>query len=340
MSTELRRGDVEGTGQVTPLGKAREGLSRLRPFIMRRRRLSLVVSLAILWIILGLLTQKFFTARNLENLLLESSEIGILAIGTTAVLITEEIDLSIGSIEGLAAVTVGILVVQDGVPWPLGICAAICLGAAIGVVNGVFTTLIRVPSFIVTLATNGLCAGVALVITSGQTIYNFPTAFQQIGQFRLGNVALPVYIAAGVLIVLWMILGQTTLGLNIYSVGGNANAARLVGISPARVKTIVFVISGAAAGLVGVIASARLNSASATYGSSDLLNAIAAVIIGGTSLTGGVGSVIGTAVGVIFVSTVTNGLDLLNVSPFWQQVAVGAVILIMGVSAVRSRASR
>ncbi len=305
---------------------------------MRKLRgTGLIVPLVILWIVFGLVNSQFATSQNIENLLLAASGIGILAISTTAVLISEEIDLSIASIEGIAAVIAGIVIVNHGWPWPLGIALGLAIGGGVGLLNGLITTLVGVPSFITTLATNGICAGVALLVTAGQTIYNFPSGFQWMGQATVAGVNVSVIIAALVLVVLFVLLRKTRLGMNIYSVGGNARAARLVGISPARVKTAAFVISGVGAAIAGLLATARLNSANGTYGQADLLNAIAAVVIGGTSLSGGEGSVVGTALGVLLVATIQNGLNILNVSPFWQEVAVGGIILVMGVITTTSR---
>lgn len=312
-------------------------LTRLGLSAGRLRGSGLIIPLIVLWIVFASLNGTFFTTQNIQNLLLQASGIGILALGTTAVLIAEEIDLSIASIEGISAILAGILIVNHGLWWPLGLAIALAVGGVVGIINGVITTRIGVPSFITTLATNGLCAGLALVLTSGQTIYNFPQGFQNLGQATVDGIALPVIIAAALLVVLHFMFRRTRLGMNIYSVGGNARAARLVGISPARVKTAAFVISGLGAALAGTLAAARLNAANGTYGQTDLLNAIAAVVIGGTSLSGGEGTVIGTALGVLLVATIQNGLNVLNVSPFWQEVAIGGIILIMGILTTKSR---
>lgn len=314
---------------------------RRRPGVLawlrRLQGTGLILPLVLLWIVLASLNSTFATTRNIENLFLAASGIGILAVSTTAVLIAEEIDLSIASIEGLAAIVAGIVIVNHGVAWPLGVAIGLAVGVGVGILNGLITTRVGVPSFITTLATNGMCAGLALLFTGGQTIYNFPQGFQNLGQATVGGVGVPVIMAAALVLVLYGVLRKTRLGMNIYSVGGNARAARLVGISPARVKTAAFVISGVGAAIAGIIAAARLNAANGTYGQADLLNAIAAVVIGGTSLSGGEGSVIGTALGVLLVATIQNGLNILNVSPFWQEVAIGGIILVMGILTTSSR---
>jgi ribose transport system permease protein len=256
-------------------------------------------------------------------------------VGTTVVIITEEIDLSIGAVEGLSAVVTGILIVENGVPWPIGIVLAIGVGILVGVLNGWVTTSLGVPSFIVTLATLGIVTGVALQATGGQSIFGFPDDFRIIGIAGVGGIRLPVFLTIGLVAVLHFILTRTRLGLAFYSVGGNRKAASLVGINVNRIKVLAFCISGGAAALAGVVQAARLDSANGTFGSGDLLDAIAAVVIGGTRLTGGVGSVLGTALGVLLVATIRNGMNLWNVSPFLQQIVVGGIILIMGIATSR-----
>lgn len=295
----------------------------------------LLVPLAIFWLLLTVTTPVFLTPVNLTNLLLQASIVGLLSVGTTVVIITEEIDLSIGAVEGLAAVVAGILIVSNGVPWPLGALLAITVGVLVGCLNGWVTTSLGVPSFIVTLATLSVVTGVALQATGGQSIFGFPDGFRVIGVADIGGIRLPVFLTAGLVVVLHFILTRTALGLAFYSVGGNRKAASLVGINVNRVKVLAFCISGAAAGLAGVVQAARLDSANGTFGSGDLLDAIAAVVIGGTRLTGGVGSVLGTALGVLLVATIRNGMNLWNVSPFLQQIVVGGIILIMGIATSR-----
>ena len=264
---------------------------------------------------------------NIVNILLQASIIGVLAVGTTVVLITEEIDLSIGAVEGFTAIIVGITVVDGGAPWPIGVLAAFGCGLAVGAVNGFFTTVIGVPSFIATLAMLGIASGLAFKITEGRTLRGFPSAYQQIGQGKVAGIPGPVIVAFGVALVMYLMLRYTRAGMNFYAVGGNREAAALAGIRPRVVKTLALIISGGCAGIAGILVSARLDAANASFGANDLLNAIAAVVIGGTALTGGVGSMIGTVLGVLLIVTIQNGLTLVGVSPFWQTTAVGAIIL-------------
>jgi ribose transport system permease protein len=242
-------------------------------------------------------------------------------------MITGEIDLSIGALEGMGSVVAAIVIINHGVAWPLGIVIATAVGLGTGVISGLITTIFGIPSFIVTLGVMGVVNGLALQITAGQSIYDFPSKYQYLGTGTLFGIRMPVYIAAGVLVVLFLLLKFTPFGWHIYATGGSRTAAQLVGIPTGRVRVAAFAISGACAGFAGVLISARLNAGSAIFGQNDLLDAIAAVVIGGTSLFGGYGSVIGTALGIVLITTVRNSLNLLNVSPFWQTVAIGLIIV-------------
>lgn len=289
------------------------------------------VPLAILWVVLAFASPYFLTPTNLINILLQAAIIGVLAFGLTVAMISEEIDLSVGALEGFTAVVAGIVVVWLGLPWPLGIVAAIGCGLLIGFANGIVTTVIGIPSFITTLGTLGIASGLALSITEGNAIYGFPEGYLIIGRGRLMGIPVSAVIAGLVLLAIWLTLRFTRWGLHFYAVGGSSAAARELGISPRWVKTTALTISGACAGLAGVLVSARLNAANGNFGQFDLLDAIAAVVIGGTALTGGVGSVIGTAFGVLIIVTIRNGLDLLGVSPFWQTAAVGTMIIVAAI---------
>ena len=291
----------------------------------------IVVPLVVLWIVLALTTPRFVSPLNLGNLSVQFAVIGALAIGTTAVIICREIDLSIGAIEGFCAVIAAITAVRLGLPWPCAVLAAILAGAAIGGFNGFMVAAVGVPSFVVTLGTLGIVGGIALVISGGQSIYGFPAAYQWIGQGSLFGVRAPIIFTGLLLIGMHVVLRHTKLGLGFYAVGGNERAAGLVGISIVRTKFIALAISGASAGLAGVLVSARLDAANPTLGALDLLDAIAAVVIGGAALTGGTGSILGTAAGVLLIVTIRNGLNLLGVNPFWQQTAIGSIIIIAAV---------
>jgi ribose/xylose/arabinose/galactoside ABC-type transport system permease subunit len=212
------------------------------------------------------------------------------------------------------------------------VVAAVGVGALVGLVSGLITTLVGVPSFITTLGVLGVANGTALQLTEGQSIYGFPTDYQWLGQGDVGTL-LPasVIFAFALLIVLQFMLSFTRLGLKIYAVGGNRRAADAVGMNAKRVKVTALVISGSAAAFAGVLVSARLDAANPNIGTFDLLDAIAAVVIGGVALSGGVGSVVGTATGVLLIVSIRNGLTLHGVTPFLQTAAVGAIIIVAAI---------
>jgi ribose/xylose/arabinose/galactoside ABC-type transport system permease subunit len=305
---------------------------KIRQFFVKalRTKGSLVgvcVPLFIIWIGLSFASPYFLTPANIKNILLQSSILGVLATGMTIALIAEEIDLSIGAVEGLCAVISAILCIQLGLPWPLAALGAVLCGLIVGILNGWVTTRLGIPSFITTLASLGISSGIALRITEGNSLSGFPEMYTWLGRGSVLAIPAPAMVFAITLFVAWFFLERTRVGLRLYAAGGNQSAAAELGLSPKNLKLLALAISGLCGGISGVLISARLNSANANLGQFDLLDAIAAVVIGGVSLTGGVGSVLGTLFGVLIMVTIRNGLDLLGVSPFWQTAAVGAMIL-------------
>lgn len=287
-----------------------------------------LLPLVVLWIVMTLTSDRFFTFININNILVQFSIIGVLAIGTTFVIISREIDLSIGSIEGFCAVVAGIFAVSLGYPWPIAVAISMAAGGLIGLFNGAMVAIVGVPSFVVTLGSLGIVSGLALSLTGGQSLYGFPSGYQAIGQARIFGLNISVIICVVLVLLLHGLLRGTGIGLNFYAVGGNERAARMAGISVVRTKIIAFILSGTCAGLAGVMVSSRLNAANPTFGTLDLLDAIAAVVIGGAALTGGVGSIIGAAAGALLIVTIRNGLNLHGVNPFIQQTAIGLMIII------------
>jgi ribose transport system permease protein len=299
-----------------------------------------LLPLIVLWIALAFATDRFLTVININNILVQFSVIGVLAVGTAFVIIAREIDLSIGAVEGLAAVVAGLVAVTAALPWPLAVATAIAVGGLIGAFNGSMVVFIGVPSFVVTLGTLGIVNGLSLSLTGGQSLYNFPDGYQALGQARILGVNLSVIICVVLVAILHFVLRGTALGMKFYAVGGSDRAARLAGISVPRTKLIAFILSGACAGLAGVLVSARLNAANPTFGTFDLLDAIAAVVIGGAALTGGVGSILGAAAGALLIVTIRNGLNLLGVNPFIQQSAIGLMIIVAALLDHFSRSRR
>jgi ribose transport system permease protein len=286
------------------------------------------IPLVAIWIGLSFASPYFLTLDNVNNILLNAVPLALIAGGMTLTLIAAEIDLSVGSMAALSSAIFAYCVVYWHLPWPLAVAAALMVGASAGYVNAFFTTAIGMPSFVVTLAMMGIARGAALLVTQGQAIVGLPASFDFIGQGYLGFIPVAVLLAAAVLALLHFILGRTRFGLNIYAVGGNPEAARIAGVDLARTKSSVLVLSAVLASIAGLIIGARLDVGSGSIGADLLLDAIAAVVIGGTSLFGGVGRITGTVLGVLLISSIRNGLVLLNVSDFWQEIAIGVLILL------------
>ena len=296
-----------------------------RPRVLRT--VTALVALGLVWIGFGIATEFFLTKVNLLNIMQQSANIVIVAAGLTVVLIVAEIDLSVGSLEALAGAIAAVLLIKEGVPLPIGIVLAILASVALGIVSGVATAALRIPSFVATLAMLGIAQGAAFVLVGGSPINGFSEGFREIAIGKWGDIHVSVVLAVAVVIGIHLLLYHTRLGTHMFAVGGNAQAAALQGINVNRIKVIVLAISGATAGLGGLILSARLNAGDGRFGSADLLIAVAAVVIGGTSLFGGVGSVIASAIGVLLIVSIQNGLILLGIQDFWQQIVIGLMIL-------------
>ncbi len=308
--------------------QANQGPPKVRSGLIRYRQLwALLAAVLLLWTYLSFASPYFMTVQNLTNIALQSSVVGIMAVGFTILLIGGEIDLAIGSTQALAGTMAALLIIQRELPIWAGVLIVLGMGLIVGNVNGYFSLFTKVPSFIVTLAMLGVLQGLAFVMTSGQTIGGFPEAFKVLGHGKVGVIPLPVIIFFSVTVVVQMVLSHTRYGVELYATGGNREAAELVGISVRRVLMLAFIASSMLCTLAGLVLSARLNAGHGSFGSESLLDAVAAVIIGGTSLNGGAGNTFGTLLGIILISTIKNGLILLGVDPFWQQVAVGALIL-------------
>jgi ribose transport system permease protein len=276
-------------------------------------------------ITLAIASPVFATSSNLLNVALATSVTALLAAGQTFVIILAEIDLSVGAVLGFSAVITAMVLEQHSTA--VGVVVGLLVGAAAGLVNGFLVTKTRMPSFIATLATMSVLGGLTLELSQGNPVGVSDYDFQNIGQAKIAGVPTPVWIMAGVFVVFGVLLARTRYGRYVYATGDNAEAAKLSGISVDRVKILAFMISGVLAALAGFIVTARLSTAEPTAGTGLELEAIAAVIIGGTSLAGGRGDLIGTIVGALILGVIDNGMNLLNVSPFLQSVVKGLVIL-------------
>jgi ribose transport system permease protein len=283
--------------------------------------------LILLCIGFSVVTEGFMTFQNLSIVMQQASINIVLAAGMTFVILAGGIDLSVGSVLAAAAVTALLASNIPGMGW-LGIPAALAVGLMFGVVNGLLIVMLKLPPFIVTLGSLTAVRGIARLIGHDTTIFNPQLSFAFIGNDSLLSIPYLVIIAIAVVIVSWFVLRRTVLGLRIYSVGGNPEAARLSGIKVWRIELFVYSLSGLLAGLGAVMSAARLYAANGLQlGQAYELDAVAAVILGGTSFVGGVGSIIGTLVGALIIAVLANGLVLLGVSDIWQYIIKGLVII-------------
>jgi len=278
----------------------------------------------------------FLTRPNWLNTSSTATEVLLLAVGETFVIVSGGIDLSVGAtlaLSGMAGAWVmSHFFATGGTPAALviaiGFIVAIAVGTAVGAVNGVLVARYDIPAFVVTLGTLGICTGLADLVYNGQEISTIPAGIAQIGNTNLGGwIPVPVLVAAALTIVAGTALARTRFGLFTYAIGDNREAANRVGVKTRRHLVKVYVLSGFLAGVAGVVVMCRLGVASPTSGSSDNLNAIAAAVIGGTSLFGGRGTIAGSVVGTAIISVLLTGLIIVNVPPFWQLVAVGVVLI-------------
>ncbi len=285
-----------------------------------------LAGLVVLCVVLTILTPNFLTFDNLFNVARQISITGIVAVGMTIVIVTSGIDLSVGSVLALAACAAGLLM-SRGLPVPIALAAGCGVGAACGLVNGLLITKLRITPFIATLGMMSVARGAALVITGGIPVDTLPDSVPKIAG-NLGPVPIPVLVMLVVALIGAAILGWTRLGRYAYALGSNEEAVRLSGIAVDWYKIAIYVISGLLAAIAGMVMMARLSSAQPTGGNMMELDAIAAVVIGGASLMGGRGTIFGTIVGVAIIGVLRNGLVLLDVSAFWQQLVIGVVIVL------------
>jgi len=292
-------------------------------------RLESLLVLAVLIAVMSFAAWPYFlTISNALNILLASSTLGLLAIGMTFVISSAGIDLSVGSIMAFAGV-VGCLTVNNlGAPWPVCIVACIVAGVFAGAINGALVTFAAIPPFIATLGMLGVARGVALVLTNGVPVYGLPAPIVYLGQGRPWGVPTPILILIAAAIAAHVVLQHTRFGLYAQIVGDNEGAARAMGVRVERLKGQLYALSGGLAGLAGLVFSARVNAGDPTAGISYELTAVTATIIGGTNLFGGRGSIVGTIIGALIMGVLQNGLNLLAVSSYYQQIAIGSVLVL------------
>lgn len=290
------------------------------------RRYGILIGFIGLIITFSILSERFFTISNMLIVMRQTSIVAFLAVGMSFVILGAGIDLSVGSVLAFSG-AVGAGIMQNGGLF-LGVLAGLSLGTALGVFNGIVITKLKIPAFIATLAMMAIARGGTLVYTGGRPITGLPSSFGFLGRGYLGNIPFPIILMSVIFFLAYILLKLTRFGRYVYATGGNINAARASGIKVDKVVISTFAISGFLSGLTGLVLASRLNSAQPTAGMGYELDAIAAVVLGGTSLFGGEGELWGTLVGAFIMGILNNGLNMLNVSSFYQQVVKGIVILI------------
>jgi ribose transport system permease protein len=288
-----------------------------------------LIGLILLCVVFAVLSPVFLSIRNGLNVVDQVTVLGIIAIGMTAVIVIGGIDLSVGSILALSMMAMGWLSNDKGLPFPLAMLLGVVVGALCGLGNGLLITRAKLPPFIATLAMMTVARGLANIITNGEQIVGYPDWFTALSTERhLGFLSATVALFIVLLLVSWIVLQYRVVGRNLYAIGGSQEVARLAGIHVATLTTAVYVVAGILSGIAAVVFAARLDSSQPSAGLGYELDAIAAVVIGGASLSGGIGGIGGTIVGVLIIGVLHNGLNLVGVSPFIQQIVVGAVIAI------------
>ncbi|PLR83492.1 sugar ABC transporter permease [Bacillus sp. V33-4] len=288
----------------------------------------MLLILIALVVLMSILSPTFFTSGNLLNIVRQMSIIGIVAIGVTMVIITTGIDLSSGSVIALVSVMVATFAQPNSYPLVVAIFIGLGIGLLAGVINGTIIAKGKIAPFIVTLGMMTAARGAALLFSDGRPIGNLSPTFTFIGQGTLLGIPVPIFIFAFVGIISYMLLNHTKFGKYVYAIGGNEQAAIIAGVNVVKYKILIYGYAGLLSSVAGIVLTSRIASGQPTAGTMYELDAIAAAVIGGTSLTGGIGTIGGTIIGALIIGVMNNGLDLLNVSSYWQQILKGAIIVI------------
>lgn len=332
------RSGAAGAASAGSAGSAAAGFSRRAwlPVLLEQGPL---ISLVLLCVVISLLTPSFLSVRNLLNVLDQITVLGIMALGMTAVIIIGGIDLSVGSVLALAMMVMGWLANTAGLPFVVAIPASILVAGLCGLVSGLLNVVMRLPAFIATLAMMSVARGLANIITNGEQIVGYPDWFTALSIDRhFGFLSATVGLFVALMVVGFVILKYRAAGRSLYAIGGSAEVARLAGIKVRATTLAVYTLCGALAGVAAVVLASRLDSSQPSAGTGYELDTIAAVVIGGASLAGGTGTVLGTAVGVLTIGVLRNGLNLIGVSPFVQQIVIGLVIVLaVGADTLRRR---
>jgi len=325
-----------GLMQNTAVGEARASINRAKLNAFLRKYAIVFIFIGML-IALSIMSPAFLQTRNLLNVVRQISVMGLIAFGVTTIIITGGIDLSSGSVLALAAVTAASLAQQadwhdakyPGLNLPLivPILVALGVGALTGFINGSIIARFKIPPFIATLGMMTVARGFALIY-SERPVSGLKDSYNFIGQGAFLGIPIPIIIFVGVAILMHVLLSNTRFGRHVYALGGNEQAARISGLNIGRIKILVYMLAGLLSGLAGLVLSSRIGSGQPGLGQSYELDAIAAAVIGGTSLSGGIGTIWGTIVGALIIGVLNNGMDLLNVSAYWQIILKGSIIVV------------
>ena len=288
---------------------------------------SRLLVLGLLCAVLTIASPVFLTTTNVLNILRVASLLVILAIGQTVVILTAGIDLSIGSVLTFSS-AIAALALKAGIPLPLAVAAGLVVGAALGFLNGLMVAIVKLPPFIATYGMMWVAAGFAVVLLKGHVVYGFDEDFRFLGVGNVMGVPMPIVLMVAMWVPSYLLLRHTTFGRSLYAVGANQEAARLSGIKKDQILMLAYTLSGLLAAAAGLVFVARLNASEAGMGANLLLPAIAAVVIGGTSLFGGEGGIVGTLIGALIMTIVQNGMNLLGIESVWQGVVLGALIIV------------
>ncbi|TFB69137.1 ABC transporter permease [Cryobacterium sp. Hz9] len=310
--------------EIAPRSAASGNTSRVRQIMSQIP--GPLIGLIVIFVALSFLSPYFLTPRNLLNILSQVSAVGVMSVGALLIILLGGIDLSVGSVLALSSMSMAAIYKMAGWPFEVALLAGLIVGALVGLINGILTAYGKLQPFIATLATMSAAAGLALFITNGNPITGFPDWFIAITATSILGVPIEGVILVAIFATAAFWLKFRPSGRALYAIGGNEEVARLSGLSVRRAKILVYTIAGLLAAVAGLLVTSRLDSAQPTAGAADLLNVIAVVVIGGASLSGGSGSLLGTFVGLLIIGVLNNGMSLLNVSANLQPVVIGAVI--------------
>jgi len=269
----------------------------------------------------------FLTTQNLLNVARQVAMLGISAVGMTFVILTSGIDLSVGAVMAITNISCSMIMVNAGIPILPAVIITLLIAALIGLINGLLVAYVRVPALITTLSMMTILRGLSFVLCDGMPIWGLPETFKKLGQGYVGPIPIPVIIMVVVFIIGWVFLNKTRTGRYIYGLGGNKEAVRLSGVNTSRIQTLVYVLSSLLTGLAGVIMLSRINTGQPKIGTGYEMDVITAVVLGGVSIMGGEGSIIGVFIGVLIAGVLSNGMILIDVSEYYQQITKGLVLL-------------